>query len=92
MRTFLLTALVALTFSSFSFSSTDMYLASNDDYDVGGGGTYHSPDGLAPQKECTTECTSEYHACTADCFRDDILLMGGCIAGCKMNNCSTHCE
>jgi len=67
-------------------------LKSTDDYDVEHGGTYQSPNGLPPQKQCETVCGPGYDECTADCFRGHILKMGSCLARCSSTYCKTVCK
>jgi len=66
----------------------------SDNYSVQGGssqGTYKPPP-QPPPKKCRRVCTTKYHDCSIDCYRGKILVMGGCIGKCAIENCEDVCE
>lgn len=74
-----------------SKSSGTESVKSSDDYTVNQGGTYHSG-GTPPPKKCEQVCTTKYYDCAVDCFRGRILVLGGCLGKCSMEDCKTVCE
>lgn len=73
------------------FGKTELQRIAGDyDVDTGQQGTYHSG-GVAPSKKCESQCNSTFHECSADCFRGDIRLMGGCLGECRAKYCTVVC-